>query len=227
MNKDSDYVAEDEGSSSCKEGKTEKKPAKSKKTPTLLLNKKEMLETALKGFLPEGVTLTKMEPISKDQYSQMQAMKDAKDFSLNYRIFLGKVCKVTDGDTIKAIVFLNQMPTRFVFRLNGLDAPETRKGQVKNFGKKVKEIVTGMVEGKIVRIEAGDFDKYGRILARVYPFAEGKEFCLNEFLIEQDMAKQYYGKSKVEFTSEDEEEFMVKLKQKRWPKVEDYPLELL
>lgn len=69
MQKDSDYVAEDEGSSSCKEAKTEKKPTKSKKNSTLLLNKKEMLETALKGFLPEGVSLTKMDPVSQKQYS--------------------------------------------------------------------------------------------------------------------------------------------------------------
>ena len=46
-----------------------------------------------------------------------------------------------------------------------------------------------MMDQKIVRIEAGHFDKYGRILARVYPFSDGKEFCLNEFLIEQEMAK--------------------------------------
>ena len=111
---------------------------------------------------------------------------------------------MTDGDTIKAIVYLHNKPTRFTFRLNGLDAPETRKGEARNFGKKVKEIVTSMIDGRIIRIEAGDFDKYGRILARLYPYSEGKEFCLNDFLVEQEMAKQYYGKSKVEFTSEDE-----------------------
>lgn len=31
-----------------------------------------------------------------------------------------------------------------------------------------------MIEGKMVKIEAGDFDKYGRILARIYTFSEGK-----------------------------------------------------
>lgn len=44
-----------------------------------------------------------------------------------------------------------------------------------------------MLTGKIVKIEAGDFDKYGRILARIYAIEQKgntvKEFCLNDFLI--------------------------------------------
>jgi endonuclease YncB( thermonuclease family) len=41
---------------------------------------------------------------------------------------------------------------------------------VKEFGKKVKEIITTMLSGRMVKIEAGDFDKYGRILARIYAY---------------------------------------------------------
>jgi endonuclease YncB( thermonuclease family) len=44
---------------------------------------------------------------------------------------LGKVTKVVDGDTIKAIVNLNSIPTKFVFRIGGVDTPETRKGEAK------------------------------------------------------------------------------------------------
>lgn len=62
-----------------------------------------------------------------------------------------------------------------------------------------------LIDKKIVKIEAGDFDKYGRILARVFIFSEGKELCVNDFLLENELAKSYAGKSKVEFTSEDED----------------------
>jgi hypothetical protein len=31
-----------------------------------------------------------------------------------------------------------------------------------------------MVENRIVKIEAGEFDKYGRILARIYTISNGK-----------------------------------------------------
>ncbi len=139
----------------------------------MLLNKKEMVDTAMR-FLPEGVTLSHLQPITSEEYNALLEVKDAPEFSLNYKTFLAKVSKVTDGDTIRAVIYLNAAPTRFVFRLNGIDTPECRKGDAKEFGKRVKEILQGMIEGKIVKIEAGDFDKYGRILAKVYTFADGK-----------------------------------------------------
>jgi endonuclease YncB( thermonuclease family) len=100
----------------------------------------------------------------------MKTIEDAPEFSLNYKVFLAKIVKVVDGDTVKAVISLNNTFTRFTFRLNGIDTPESRKGEVKEFGKKVKEIITRMLTGRMVRIEAGDFDKYGRILARIYVF---------------------------------------------------------
>jgi endonuclease YncB( thermonuclease family) len=116
------------------------------------LNKKEMIETAMKAFLPEGVTLSKMQPLTNEQYDHLLALEDAEEFSLNYKTFLGKIIKVTDGDTLRAAVWFNNTPTKFIFRLGGIDTPETRKGEAKEFGKKVKEIMTTMIEGKMVKI---------------------------------------------------------------------------
>ena len=130
---------------------------------------------------------------------------------------------MTDGDTIRAAVWLNNSPTKFVFRLGGIDTPETRRGEAKEFGKKVKEIVASMIEGKIVKIDAGESEKYGRILARIYVWSDEKELCLNDFLLEHEMAKSYMGKAKVEFTSEDEEDFMESYAHKTWPKTVDFP----
>ena len=46
-----------------------KTAVKTRKKSTLLrLNKKEMIETALKSFLPEGVSLSKMQPLTNEQY---------------------------------------------------------------------------------------------------------------------------------------------------------------
>lgn len=58
-----------------------------------------------------------------------------------------------------------------------------------------------------MKVEAGDFDKYGRVLSRIYAYSDGDEFCINDFLIENDMAKQYTGKTKTEFTKRDYEDF--------------------
>jgi endonuclease YncB( thermonuclease family) len=66
------------------------------------------------------------------------------------------VVKVTDGDTLRAAVWINNAPTKFIFRLGGIDTPETRRGEAKEFGKKVKEIVSAMIEGKMIKIEAGE-----------------------------------------------------------------------
>lgn len=50
---------------------------------------------------------------------------------MNFKTFLGKILKVTDGDTIKVAFKLTNSLTRFTFRLNGVDTPESRGGQVK------------------------------------------------------------------------------------------------
>ena len=164
-----------------------------------------------------------MQPLTSDQYQKLVEINDAEEFSLNYKTLIAKVVKVKDRDTFKAVVWLHATPTKFTFRIGGLDTPETRKGEAKQFGKKVKQIVGSLIDKKIVKIEAGDFDKYGRILARVFILSEGKELCVNDFLLENELGKSYAGKTKVEFTSEDEEQFLKSYKAKIWPKTTHYP----
>ncbi len=90
-----------------------------------------MIDTALKAFLPEGITLSKMQNLSEQEYNSLAEIKDAPEFSLNYKTFLAKICKVTDGDSVKAILNFNNTPTKFTFRINGIDTPETKKGEAK------------------------------------------------------------------------------------------------
>ena len=54
-----------------------------------------------------------------------------------------------------------------------------------------------MLKNKIVRLDTGDFDNFGRILGKVYFFSKGKEYCFNDFLLEKNMAKIYNGRNKV------------------------------
>lgn len=82
--------------------------------------------------------MTKDHDLTMDKYEELMKVEEAPEFSLNYKVFLAKVVKVIDGDTVKAIIYLNNTFTRFTFRLNGIDTPETRKGDMKEFGKKVK-----------------------------------------------------------------------------------------
>ena len=71
----------------------------------------------------------------------------------------------------------------------------------------MKNVAQKMLKNKIVRVDTGDFEKFGRLLGRVYYFSRGKESCFNEFLLENKMAKTYGGKRKVEFTDEDWQAF--------------------
>lgn len=167
--------------------------------------------------------LSKSEPLTQEQYTHLLELPDAKEFSLNYKNFLGKISKVTDGDTVKVLLYFDGNYTKFILRLHGIDTPECKSGTVKEFGKKVKDILNSMLEGKIVRIETGNFEKYGRVLARVFAFSQGKEFCVNDYLVEHRLAKAYWGKTKNEFNSEDYEEFMEQHEEKVWPVVENYP----
>lgn len=200
---------------------TEKKQSRLKKG-AVRVNKREMIESSTRAT---GEAFLSMATLKQEQYNTLAAVEDAPQFSLNHRVFLAKVVRVTDGDTIKAVLFLHGVPTRFVFRVSGVDTPQCRKGEAKQFGKKVKQILSSLIEGKIVKMQAGDFDKYGRILTRIYASSEGRVLCINDFLIKESLAKAYAGKTKVEFTSSDEDEFLKTLKNRSWPKIQHFPRE--
>jgi hypothetical protein len=60
-----------------------------------------------------------------------------------------------------------------------------------------------MIEGRVVRVETGEYDKFGCIFSRVYAFTASpmipyecesmaknrSEFCINDYMIENDMAR--------------------------------------
>jgi hypothetical protein len=108
---------------SATDGQNKKKVVKKNQPVFPKLNKKELIQQALNNFLPEGVTLTKDHALTLDKYEELKNIDEAPEFSLNYKVFLAKIVKVVDGDTVKAIIYLNSTFTRFTFRLNGIDTP--------------------------------------------------------------------------------------------------------
>ena len=71
----------------------------------------------------------------------------------------GKVVGVKDGDTI---VVLHDGRGETI-RLYGIDAPEKRQ----DFGNRAKQVLSGLVFGKIVEIKPMDTDRCGRTVAVV------------------------------------------------------------
>ena len=90
---------------------------------SLKMTKKEIIEKAIKNFLPEGTILEEGNGVSEAEYKELEELVNAEEFSLNFKIFLGKVVHITDGDTIKVAIKLGEKPTRFTFRLSGIDTP--------------------------------------------------------------------------------------------------------
>lgn len=76
-------------------------------------------------------------------------------------VFIGKVVKITDGDTLQIRTIDHSTKT---VRLNGIDAPES--GQP--FGTRSQELLGDLVFQKEVRAEVTETDRYGRHLADIY-----------------------------------------------------------
>lgn len=74
---------------------------------------------------------------------------------------IGKVVKVSDGDTI---TILTSDKTQHKIRLNDIDAPEKKQA----FGNKSKDNLAKYIAGKTVTVEYQKKDKYKRILGTIY-----------------------------------------------------------
>jgi micrococcal nuclease len=76
-------------------------------------------------------------------------------------VILGRVIKVTDGDTI---VIIDSSSRQHRIRLFGVDSPEA--GQ--DFGNEATENLSNLVFGRDARVEVNGFDRYERALGKVW-----------------------------------------------------------
>ncbi len=74
---------------------------------------------------------------------------------------VGKVIKVSDGDTI---TLLTDDKVSHKIRLNDIDAPEKKQA----FGNKSRDNLASYIAGEIVTVKYKSKDKYGRILGTIY-----------------------------------------------------------
>lgn len=101
-------------------------------------------------------------------------------------------------------------------RLRGLDAPEVKNYKSnangpleKQAGEMVRDVVTILVENRQCRLQAYGNEKFGRMLCEVYPLGLDDIFAypsqdncgqflgsLNEWLLQQKLAKPFDGKNK-------------------------------
>lgn len=117
----------------------------------------------------------------------------------------GRVIKVYDADTITIATWVMDELYKFPVRLIGVDTPEIKPKKPskdeniesyeneKKMAKMARDELALMIYKNIVRLEDVSYDKYGRLLAKVYY----DDICINEWLIEKRFAVKYDGGTKI------------------------------
>ena len=106
---------------------------------------------------------------------------------------------VVDGDTVDLSIDLGfDIWHKTRVRLLGLDTPE----KWHPYGKVVKQYVIEQLQGKEVQIVSTKQDKYGRYLVQIYLPKMEKTF--NQHLINENMAKAYFGAARGNLWTEEE-----------------------
>ena len=73
---------------------------------------------------------------------------------------VGKVIKVTDGDTVNVLTSDNETHK---IRLSGIDAPEKKQA----FGNRSKQALADLIDGKTVNVEYNKLDRYQRVVGKI------------------------------------------------------------
>lgn len=155
---------------------------------------------------------------------------NTEEFSLNNLVSDVRVVDVYDGDSCTCIIKLYKKHYKFIIRLAGIDTSEmTSKNEINKrkaleARKRLCTLISNDFENidinikrkelrrllnskcYLIKIKCGKFDKYGRLLAWLYPkgskdLIEDKSF--NLCLVKEKLAYIYNGGTKL---SEDEQE---------------------
>jgi endonuclease YncB( thermonuclease family) len=125
--------------------------------------------------------------------------KDVPYFSFEGITTNAKVASVYDGDTFTAIFMFRGEPVKYRCRCYGYDSPEMKpllknpnRLEIKAAALDAKNKFSELT-GEMITLECMKFDKYGRILVKVY----NDEVYVNDEMISGGYGKPYFGGKKV------------------------------
>jgi len=142
------------------------------------------------------------------QLKSLQNKEEMKCFSFKGKTFLGLPTNIYDGDTLSILFMYNGEPIKYRCRSLGYDSPEMKpllsnpnRENEKVFAIAAKtrftELLNKNPEG-VVKFECFDFDKYGRLLVKLWNLVDEKS--INDMMIEECHGKIYDGKKKESWT---------------------------
>ena len=142
-------------------------------------------------------------------------------FSLNGQKMWGRVVSLYDGDTLTVALNVFTGVYKFSVRMNGIDTCEMKSKNDKNkeLAKNARSRLLSLITEKdisetstwndrrkinnilnkgmyFVWVECLDFDKYGRLLANIYPDENSTE-NFSQVLIKDKLAYEYKGDTKI------------------------------
>lgn len=135
----------------------------------------------------------------------LSANKDTEYFSLKNKMKKCKIVDVYDGDSCKAVFFLNKQMYKWDIRLNGYDSPEIRpRKNIEDRDKIIAKAISAknylksliMNDNQLVYIKCGDFDKYGRVLGTIFIKKDDQE-SVNDKMIKMGHGYVYHGGTKL------------------------------
>ena len=119
------------------------------------------------------------------------------------------VVKIIDGDTVDVDIDLGfgVWMKKQRIRMYGIDTPEsrTRDLEEKKYGLAAKKFLTGMLDdeaGITLKTHKDAEGKFGRILGELWRNTDYADQSINEHMVEQNHAVEYFGQSKEDIEEE-------------------------
>lgn len=118
--------------------------------------------------------------------------------------FRCKVVDVYDGDTVTIVIYNKFGFEKHKLRMYGYDSPEIKpklnlpnREQEIEKAKKAKKYLSDLVLNKIFKFESMGYDKYGRLLGKLYIINLCSDNIeINQLMIDSNYGYPYYGGTK-------------------------------